>query len=94
MKIEVQNGASVVIRATIKSTDGFNDPVLANPSSVTVTITDSAGTEILGATAMTTDATGYYYYNWVSSGSGFMTVLINAVAAYPGKEDDRTLKVV
>lgn len=60
-----KRGTAIRLQNTIRDVDG----ALYDPStSVSVELYDADGTEVLSSTAMSTDTTGVYYYDWQSAG--------------------------
>lgn len=55
-----QSGETIRLSATITDSAG----VAADPATVTMTIENSSGIEVVSAAAMTKSATGSYYYDY------------------------------
>lgn len=81
MSIEKQYKAGTVARIETYIRD--RDDLLADPTTIKLTVTDPSSVVVVSAEDMTKISTGYYYYNWQMAGSedaGLYDVLIVATS--------------
>jgi hypothetical protein len=83
-------GSTVLIEDVVRD----QADALIDPTTVTITIWDSAGTKKVNAAAMTKDSTGHYSYIHQSASNdvaGFYKVQVKAVSgAYTSLKDDES----
>jgi hypothetical protein len=93
-------GQSVVIEVEIKEYTPYGSYAYADPASgATIAITNSSGTSIVSATALTKSAVGKYYYIWQtvvgthSVGSYTATIAVDDTT-YDGRKIERIIDLV
>lgn len=83
-------GETVRQKAHVTDVDGVD----TDPSAITITIEDSAGTQKVTDAAMTKESTGYYYYDYTipdDGATGEWTTEVNAEKTQIAIEQDRFL---